>query len=389
MKSIPNFWDLREGVAECRAAYSEARARHDGLAREIKARTDRLAAIAKERTAWAERAKNADEHIATLAERAGEADKELQEMADLPQMWQARRDKLFAALAQAEERRKLAADALSQAEAKLSACESEARKAQDTLSETRENRARIEARLEAARERLAEMAARIAEVLHCKPEQVLDHTGLAENAKMPAIEDIERKLERYRAERERLGGVNLRAEEEAAELTEQLTGLTTERDDLISAIHRLRQGIASLNKEGRERLLAAFDTVNENFSRLFTHLFNGGKAELQLTESDDPLDAGLEIMARPPGKRPQVLSLLVRWRAGADDDVADLRGVPDQPVADLRARRGRRAAGRCQCGAVLQPARRDDADDRYAVPGDHAPCLFDGADEPVVRCHHG
>ncbi len=301
---------LREGVAECRAAYSEARARHDGLAREIKARTDRLAAIAKERTAWAERAKNADGHIATLAERAGEADKELQEMADLPQMWQERRDKLFAALAQAEERRKLAADALAEAEAKLSACEGEARKAQDTLSETRENRARIEARLEAARERLAEMAARITEVLHCTPEQVLDHTGLAEDAAMPELEDIERKLERYRAERERLGGVNLRAEEESAELTEQLTELTTERDDLISAIHRLRQGIASLNKEGRERLLAAFDTVNENFTRLFTHLFNGGKAELQLTESDDPLDAGLEIMARPPGKRPQVLSLL-------------------------------------------------------------------------------
>ena len=266
--------------------------------------------IRDERAAWAERTKNAEGHIETLEGRSREATEELEAMADLPAQWEERRGKLFSALSDAEERRKRAADALAEAEAKLAACDAAAREAQNVLSESRENRARIEARLEAARERLDEMTARIDEVLHCKPEQVLDQTGLDDAAKLPALEDVERKLEKLRAERERLGGVNLRAEEEAAELTEQLEGLITERDDLIKAIHRLRQGIASLNKEGRERLLAAFDTVNENFSRLFTHLFGGGKAELQLTESDDPLEAGLEIMARPPGKRTQVMSLL-------------------------------------------------------------------------------
>ncbi len=301
---------LREQVSECRATYSDARARHDGLAREIAARTDRLAMIRDERAAWAERTKNAEGHIETLEGRSREAVEELEAMADLPAQWEERRGKLFSALSDAEARRQRAADALAEAEAKLAACDAAARAAQNVLSESRENRARIEARLEAARERLDEMTARIDEVLHCKPEQVLGQTGLADDAKLPALEDVERKLEKLRAERERLGGVNLRAEEEAAELTEQLEGLVTERDDLIKAIHRLRQGIASLNKEGRERLLAAFDTVNENFSRLFTHLFGGGKAELQLTESDDPLEAGLEIMARPPGKRTQVMSLL-------------------------------------------------------------------------------
>ncbi len=301
---------LREQVSECRATYSDARARHDGLAREIAARADRLAMIRDERAAWAERTKNAEGHIETLEGRSREAVEELEAMADLPAQWEERRGKLFSALSDAEERRQRAADALAEAEAKLAACDAAAREAQNVLSEIRENRARIEARLEAARERLDEMTARIDEVLHCKPEQVLDQTGLDDAAKLPALEDVERKLEKLRAERERLGGVNLRAEEEAAELSEQLEGLITERDDLIKAIHRLRQGIASLNKEGRERLLAAFDTVNENFSRLFTHLFGGGKAELQLTESDDPLEAGLEIMARPPGKRTQVMSLL-------------------------------------------------------------------------------
>jgi chromosome segregation protein len=154
------------------------------------------------------------------------------------------------------------------------------------------------------------MGSRISEVLGCRPEQVLDHTGLRDADALPGLEETEARLEKLKAERERLGAVNLRAEEEATELAEQLDTLVTERDDLVKAIQRLRQGIAGLNKEGRERLLAAFETVNANFIRLFTHLFGGGTAELQLTESDDPLEAGLEIMARPPGKRPQVMSLL-------------------------------------------------------------------------------
>jgi chromosome segregation protein len=104
--------------------------------------------------------------------------------------------------------------------------------------------------------------------------------------------------------------VNLRAEEELQELEAKHGGLAAERDDLVEAIKRLRQAIGSLNREGRERLLNAFGTVNEHFKRLFTTLFGGGTAELTLVDSDDPLEAGLEILARPPGKKPQSMSLL-------------------------------------------------------------------------------
>ena len=107
-----------------------------------------------------------------------------------------------------------------------------------------------------------------------------------------------------------MGPVNLRAEQEATELTEQMETMLSEREDLTRAIAKLRQGISALNKEGRERLLASFQTVDRNFQELFTRLFGGGRAHLSLTESDDPLDAGLEIMASPPGKRLQALSLL-------------------------------------------------------------------------------
>ena len=137
--------------------------------------------------------------------------------------------------------------------------------------------------------------------------------GLAEvgpGAELPPLIEIEENLEKLRRDRERLGAVNLRAEEELREVEAQHTSLTTERDDLVEAIKRLRQGIQSLNREARERLLTSFETVNAHFKRLFVELFGGGEAGLHLIESDDPLEAGLEIIAKPPGKKPQTLSLL-------------------------------------------------------------------------------
>ncbi|MGA7425938.1 MAG: AAA family ATPase, partial [Rhodoplanes sp.] len=107
-----------------------------------------------------------------------------------------------------------------------------------------------------------------------------------------------------------LGAINLRADEELREVEAQHATLTAEREDLIAAIKRLRQGIQNLNREARERLLASFETVNNHFKRLFAELFGGGTAELQLIESEDPLEAGLDILAKPPGKKPATLSLL-------------------------------------------------------------------------------
>jgi len=127
---------------------------------------------------------------------------------------------------------------------------------------------------------------------------------------LPDLAEVEQRLDRIRRERERLGAVNLRAEEELREVETQHNGLVTERDDLSEAIKRLRQGIQNLNREARERLLASFEVVNNHFKRLFAELFGGGTAELQLIEHDDPLEAGLEIIAKPPGKKPATLSLL-------------------------------------------------------------------------------
>ena len=301
---------LREKVTAERAQYTDVKAKFDGFERDARLRTDRLQAIAEERDAWRERSERAGAQIAALETRSEEATADLAKLSDLPQQWTERREKLFRALGQAEEERKAAADALAEAESHLSSCNAQAKEAETTLSGTREAHARIEERLHGCRERIDDVVKRIEERLECPPQQAREMAGLKEDQELPDAEAIDKRLTRLRAERERLGGVNLRADEEAQEVGEQLDTLVSEREDLIKAIHRLRQGIASLNKEGRERLVGAFDKVNEHFEHLFTTLFGGGKASLEFVESEDPLEAGLEINARPPGKRTQVLSLL-------------------------------------------------------------------------------
>jgi chromosome segregation protein len=178
------------------------------------------------------------------------------------------------------------------------------------VGEARTEAARAEERRDGAARRLSDIEHEIRESLDVEPAAAAEVAELKAEEQLPEIAEVEDKLERIRRERERLGSVNLLAEQELTEVEGQHTKLIAERDDLVEAIRRLRQGISSLNGEARERLLASFATVNANFQKLFTQLFGGGTAELQLIESEDPLEAGLEILAKPPGKKPATLSLL-------------------------------------------------------------------------------
>ncbi|RUV90559.1 chromosome segregation protein SMC, partial [Mesorhizobium sp. M5C.F.Ca.IN.020.14.1.1] len=317
LQSAPDLGDLQlqleqsaANVARDRATLADARAVHEGLRREAEARTRRLDAIGAERRNWLERAENASTQIAALGERKAEAEAERERLADAPDEIDAKRRALLSQLAEAESLRQAAGDRLQEAENKQSELDKAATSAIQSLAEARETRVRAEERLTAADERRLEVEARIQETINTPPHLVIRHTGLEADSPMPEMTEIERQLDRLKIERERLGAVNLRAEEEQKELSDRLETIVSEREDIIEAIRKLRQAIQSLNREGRERLLAAFDVVNGHFQRLFSHLFGGGTAELQLIESDDPLEAGLEILARPPGKKPQTMTLL-------------------------------------------------------------------------------
>ncbi len=302
--------ELRLAVNAGRGAVTSARARHQALTREAALRAQRLTAVIAEQQQWQAREARSGEHVADLRRRFDEARGEYEELDGLPGLIREKRLALLSEVDNAEKARTLAADRLAEGESTLAECDRRARAASQALGEMREQRARSEARHEAARERLAQVEAAILEALQVPAARLPVEFGFATDRALPALGDLETRLDNLKRERERLGAVNLRADEEASEVEAQLEGLQHEKEDLEGAIRRLRTGIGTLNREGRERLLAAFAKVNSHFQRLFVTLFGGGAAELVLTESDDPLEAGLDIFAKPPGKKQQSLSLL-------------------------------------------------------------------------------
>ncbi|MEJ2228542.1 MAG: chromosome segregation protein SMC [Alphaproteobacteria bacterium] len=317
LEALPATADLEARLVACqedtsakRNRFTSIKAQADGLERELRARISRLEAIDAERKRWLNRDGSAEAQISTLQERLAEVREEMAELAELPDQIEARRQKLLNAISEAENTRREAASQLAEAENTVRDQERELREAQTQLGRVREERARIEARLENAREKRRDHAQAIRDNLNCAAEECLSIAGIEPGKELPPIETVEQTIVKLKGDRDRLGGVNLRAEEEAQAMGAEFDDMDKERADLEEAITKLRGSIVTLNKEGRKRLMDAFYTVNVQFQRLFQVLFGGGEAELQLIESDDPLDSGLEILARPPGKKPQVLTLL-------------------------------------------------------------------------------
>ena len=302
--------DARLSAAQARAEAAEARATLQGLVREAELAESRRKAIALETGSWSERAENARAALEDVDERVAAAREELEALREAPDDFHMRRRRLESEIEQAEAARRAAADRLAEGETAQAETDRTAREALAALSSARESAAAAQARRDALQARLAELDRAIRDNLETTPDGLYRLAGLEPGAEPPPAGEVEDRLLILRHDRERLGAVNLRAEDELHEIEERRDTLGAERDDLVEAIKRLRQAVSSLNREGRERLLAAFDVVNGHFKALFATLFGGGEAELTLVDSDDPLEAGLEILARPPGKKPQTMTLL-------------------------------------------------------------------------------
>ena len=301
--------DLRMTVEAARMTMMTKRSTFDEVRREGEARTRRSQEVTKELSGWRHRLETAEKRSAELFERKGQAEEELATAVAAPTEIAAQRDALGQAIEDAERRRQAAADRLAIGETQVREAMNKERDLERAASEAREVRAAAEARTEAAREAVQAAKDRIQEVLEITPEALLENLN-TDAERMPPSDQVEAEVNRLKRQRDALGAVNLRAEEDAREVEHEHAQLLNEKTDLEAAIKALRGGIASLNREGRERLLTAFEQVNENFGNLFKHLFGGGEANLVLVESEDPLDAGLEIMCQPPGKKLATLSLL-------------------------------------------------------------------------------
>ena len=301
---------VRDDIAGKRAKLAEVQAEQQAIVREAELADRRLSQLSTDKNSWVERQQGARTQIATLEQRIAEARRDRTELENAPQIFAEKRSALISEVQSAEAERRACADRLQQAENALADADRDARAALEAASAAREDFARAEERFEGAKRRLSDVGREIHDMLEIPPSAVAELAEIKPTDPLPDLAEIESTLERLRRERERLGAVNLRAEEELRGVESQHASLTTERDDLVEAIKKLRLGIQSLNREARERLLASFEQVNKHFQHLFGQLFGGGTAELQLIESDDPLEAGLEIMAKPPGKKPATLSLL-------------------------------------------------------------------------------
>ncbi len=296
-------------VESARITMMSRRSSHDELRREGEARLRRKQEASKELSGWKHRLDTAEKRLSELAARQAETEEELADALAAPEEIAEQRDALAEQMDSAEIRRRAATEAVVAAETTLRHAAEAERDAERAASESRESRARAEALTEAARAAGSAARERIFEETSADPETLLS-TLKIDPDRMPDVETLDTDVHRLKRQRESLGAVNLRAEEDMKAVSDDYDTLVAEKIDLEEAIRKLRGGIAGLNKEGRERLLTAFEQVNTNFTALFTHLFGGGEAKLVLVESDDPLEAGLEIMCQPPGKRLSTLSLL-------------------------------------------------------------------------------
>ncbi|PXA98982.1 chromosome segregation protein SMC [Nostoc sp. 3335mG] len=314
--ALPDGSATREKVARLsseaetrRAAAAAARTERGTLEREIAQARERRAAAAAEAKGWNTRAGEAARRSAEMDNRAVELAEESEALVDRPAQLDAKVAEAEAAGEAARAASAAAQAAEREAEAAVRATEGQVRSANEALAQAREARAGATARAENQEMRRIEMGRLSGERFECPPPLLPQRAGFDEaNVREPQEESTGH--DRLIAERERIGPVNLVAESELAELTASAESSAKERDELSQAVHRLRGSIGTLNREGRQRLLAAFEAVDQHFRRLFTALFNGGQAHLELVDSDDPLEAGLEIMAQPPGKRLQSLTLL-------------------------------------------------------------------------------
>jgi chromosome segregation protein len=311
--ALPDLTAMRGEVEAARAALglarreeSECRTRHDGLMRDIAARTQRRQALARERESWAERAQSAAAHITDLEQRQSEAASEQAALIAIPERLSEERAAQTTLLTEAEAAHASAATRLTQAEAEARAAEKASRAAETAQVLAREAMLRAEGNVAQADHAWGTVAERVLERLGADPA----FPEIPDEPTSEAEEKARRRFDRLTKERDEMGPVNLRAEIEAEELTRQIALIDSEKGDLVAAIAKLRGSVGHLNREGRERLATVFSDIDKHFQTLYARMFGGGRAHLALVGSDDPLEAGLEIYAQPPGKKLATLSLL-------------------------------------------------------------------------------
>ena len=270
----------------------------------------RLKQLSAEEKSWLDIEKTAQERINELVSRQDNLTNDLEKLRTMPSKISEEKERLLEVIESDKKNYEAIALQLQNTEGKANEVNKELKLEEVKLNEIREEKIRVEGIIETEKETIRQLYNQVKERLKVSFEDLYELAKINPNKELADAEYLEKKLERLIAEQDRLGGVNLLAEKEAEELNEKVEKINNDKKDLVDAVNKLREAIDKLNKEGRQRLLAAYSVVNENFQNLFVKLFGGGKAYLKFTDETDPLHAGLEVYASPPGKKLQNLNLL-------------------------------------------------------------------------------
>ena len=290
--------------------YADFYSKNQNIKRDSIKRNERIKIIEKEIESWKNLLINSEKMINELNDRKQKLIKKLEELEKQPQSQAEKKGQISESLRLAEKEKIENEEIIEKTDIKISNLNSELNKTKEDTIQIRERKASSGATIEGLKKRKNDLLDRVESELRLNENNILEFSNLEKNEEFPDAVTQEELLDKKKRAREKLGSVNLRADEETEKYENEIKKMEQDRQDLVTAIIKLKESINELNQKGRERLLEAFEKVNRKFNEVYTKLFNGGSAKLELVDSEDPLDAGLELLVSPPGKRLQSITLL-------------------------------------------------------------------------------
>ena len=309
-KKLSNLSEKNENIKKLQEIYADSYSKNENLKKDSIKRRERINTIENEINSWKSLLVNSEKKINELNERKKSLNQKLDELDKQPQTQAEKKGKISENLRISENEKKENEVLIDQIDNQINNFRNELNTTKESSIEIRERKASSSATIEGLDKRRNDLLDRVDADLNLNEESLLGFSNLEKEDEFPDAVTQEELLDAKKREREKLGSVNLRADEETSKYEVEIKKMENDRRDLVEAISKLKVSISELNQKGRERLLEAFEKVNRKFNEVYTKLFNGGSAKLELVDSDDPLEAGLELLVSPPGKRLQSITLL-------------------------------------------------------------------------------
>ena len=299
-----------QNIKQLQEKYADAYSKNQSIKNESIKRNERIKTIETENESWKNLLSNSEKMVEELTERKNKLTKQLKGLDNQPRVQAERKGQISENLRISDKEKIDNETVIEETDKKIETLRTQLNEIQEQSIQIRERKASSGATIEGLQKRKGDLLDRINSELSLTEENVLENSNLNGVEELPNAVDQEDSLDKKKQERERLGSVNLKADEETTKYEDEIKKMEQDRSDLVTAIVKLKDSINELNQKGRERLIEAFEKVNRKFNEVYTKLFNGGNAKLELVDSDDPLEAGLEMLVSPPGKRLQSITLL-------------------------------------------------------------------------------